>query len=273
VTGGCLPVNSSGQLDRSRPHASTISGAPTVRAGKTGCFITFNLLVNRPASSRGVVVMAVPLAAGLSGQVVEMERENRLQLKPYRSATEHIDGAWWPRSPQLVDELPGLVSSVADRMGQVVMVGYHRDGWYETPRLAEIGGHTIELLGFTSDEPASVMLIGEDGRHLTLHVIRPDASAEVARQALEQARVRADVAPASLSAVARSVADVADKLARHEGLDDEQRTAQIKRWSEEAAGQFADAPIQTFVPVLVEHIVRNRMKKSRAATTSPATGS
>jgi hypothetical protein len=192
-----------------------------------------------------------------------MERENRLQLKPYRSASEHIDGAWWPRSQHLVDELPDLVALVSDRLGQVVMVGYRRNGWDETPPLAEVGGHTIELLGFTSDEPASVILIGEDGHHLSLHVIRPDTGEEVARQALEEARVRTDVEPAGRPAVARSVADVADKLARHEGLGDEQRTAQIKRWCEEAAQQFVTAPVQNFVPILVEHIVRNRMIKSR----------
>ena len=192
-----------------------------------------------------------------------MERENRLQLKPYRSASEHIDGAWWPRSQHLVDELTDLVASVSDRLGQVVMVGYRRNSWDETPPLAEIAGHTIELLGFTSDDPTSVILIGEDGNHLSLHVIRPDTSEELARQALEEARVPGDVEPASRSAVARSVADVADKLARHEGLGDEQRTAQIKRWCEEAARQFVNAPVQSFVPILVEHIVHNRMMESR----------
>ena len=192
-----------------------------------------------------------------------MERENRLQLKPYRSASEHIDGAWWPRSQHLVDELTDLVAAVSDRLGQVVMVGYRRDSWDETPPLAEIAGHTIELLGFTSDDPTSVILIGEDGHHLSLHVIRPDTSEELARQALEEARVPGDVEPASRSAVARSVADVADKLARHEGLGDEQRTAQIKRWCEEAARQFVNAPVQSFVPILVEHIVHNRMMESR----------
>jgi hypothetical protein len=218
--------------------------------------------------------MPVPLAAGspagcttirrLSGQVVEVERENRLQLKSYRSASEHIDGAWWPRSQHLVDELPDLVVSVSDRLGQVVMVGYRRNGWDETPPLAEIAGHPIELLGFTSDEPASLILIGEDGRHITLHVIRPDTGEEVAKQALDQAQVpaNADVAPASGSTVARSVAEVADKLARHERAD-EQRTTQIKRWCEEATQQFVDAPVQNFVPILVEHIVRNHMIESR----------
>jgi Family of unknown function (DUF5994) len=200
-----------------------------------------------------------------------MQRELRLQLTPYRLASEHIDGAWWPRSTQLVDELPGLVTSLSDRLGQVMMVGYRRNGWDETPPLAEIAGHKIELLGFTSDEPASVILIGEDGRHITLQVIRPDASEQVARQALDEARGRAaaGIAPASRSAVARSVGDVAAKLARYEGRGDDQRTAQIRRWCEEAAQQFVDAPLQTFVPILVEHIVRNRMIESRAATTSP----
>ena len=192
-----------------------------------------------------------------------MERENRLEFKPYRSASEHIDGAWWPRSRQLVDELPDLVASVSDRLGQVVMVGYRCNGWDETPPLVEIAGRTIELLGFTSDEPTSVILIGEDGRHITLHVIRPYTSEEVALQALEEARVPADVAPAGRSTVARSVADVADKLARHVGVGDEQRTAQINRWCEEAAQQFVDAPVQTFVPILVEHIVRNRIMETR----------
>jgi len=194
-----------------------------------------------------------------------MERENRLQLKPFRLASEHIDGAWWPRSAHLVGELPNLMASVADRLGRVVMVGYRRDGWDETPPLAEIAGHTVELLGFASDEPASLILIGEDGRHLTLHVIRPDASEEVARRALEEARGSANAgdAPANPPAAARSVAEVADKLARHEGRGDEQRTAQIRRWCEEAAQQFVSAPVQAFVPILIEHIVRNRMLESR----------
>ncbi len=200
-----------------------------------------------------------------------MERGSRLQLKPFRRAAEHIDGAWWPRSRHLVEELPELVAAVSDRLGQVVMIGYRRNGWDDTPDLVEIGGHTVELLGFTSDEPASVILIGADGRHLTLHVIRPDTGEEAARQALDEARGTDDVgeAPAGLPAVSKSVADVAEKLARHEGRDDPERTAQILGWCEEAAQQFVDAPVQAFVPILVEHIVRNRMMESRAATAAP----
>lgn len=203
-----------------------------------------------------------------------MQRLTRLQLKSFRPALEHVDGAWWPRSTRLVEELPGLVASVAERVGRVVMVGYHHNGWDDTPPVLEIDGHPVELLGFRSDEPASVMLIGQDGHHLTLHVVPPDASDHSGRQALDQARGSADSdgTSASRSLIARSVADVAHKLAKHEGRDDERRTTQIRRWCEEAAQQFVDAPVQTFVPILVEHIVRNRMMQTRARSAVPANG-
>jgi Family of unknown function (DUF5994) len=196
-----------------------------------------------------------------------MEQSNRLQLKPYRAVSEHVDGVWWPRSANLADELPGLVVSLSGRLGQIVMVGYPRNGWHETPPLAEIDGHTIELLGFASDEEASVIVMGGNGRHLTLHVIGPDTDEDTARRALDAMRASAApaaaVSPAVRVTVGRSVADVAEKLARHEGLGDEPRNAQIRRWCEETAQRFIDAPVQTFVPILVEHIVRNRMIESR----------
>lgn len=59
--------------------------------------------------------------------------------------------------------------------------------------------------------------------------------------------------------VARAVTEVAAQLARHEGRADPDRTAEIARWCAEAAQQFVAAPVQTFVPILVHHIVRNRM--------------
>lgn len=196
-----------------------------------------------------------------------MEQSNRLQLKPYRAVSEHIDGAWWPRSTNLADELPRLGASLSGRLGQIVMVGYRRNGWHDTPAVAEIDRHTIELLGFASDEEASVIVMGGNGRHLTLHVIRPDTDEDDARRALDA--VRASTTPAAAVSLAvrvtvgRSVADVADKLARHEGRGDERRNAEIRRWCEETAQRFIDAPVQTFVPLLVEHIVRNRMMESR----------
>ena len=38
----------------------------------------------------------------------------------------------------------------------------------------------------------------------------------------------------------------------------------ISKWVGEAAAQFSNAPIQAFVPILVEHIVRGRIRDNRA---------
>ncbi len=187
----------------------------------------------------------------------------RLQLNPYPPASSYLDGSWWPRSAQLAVELPGLISTMFSRVGQVVMVGYHVNAWRDAPSQIEVDGQAIPLQGFTSDEPASVIVIGRDGRRVTLLVIPPDASEGTVRQ---QQKAASEHAIGAFTAkdgerrtTARSLSEVAVNLARHEGRGDKQRTADIARWCEEAGKQFSDSPVQVFVPILVEHIVRNRM--------------
>jgi hypothetical protein len=99
--------------------------------------------------------------------------EPRLQLKPSRPESTFLDGAWWPRSTQLAIELPVLVEALSDRLGEVAVVGYHRNAWTQTPTQMQVADATVQLQGFTSDEPASVILIGCDGRRVTLLVISP----------------------------------------------------------------------------------------------------
>lgn len=202
---------------------------------------------------------------------VDGESGPRLRVTPNRLPSEHIDGAWWPRSTQLAAELPALLSSLSDRKGQVVGVGYRRDGWTDAPSQIDIAGHPVQLVGFTSDEPASVIVIGHDGHHLTLRVIAPETSDQAAREALAAIPERADDGSPGRRgrAAARSVAAVAERLARHEGSNDDQRAAEILRWCEEAAEQLEAARIQSFVPILVEHIVHNRMLQTHAAKRSP----
>jgi len=59
------------------------------------------------------------------------------------------------------------------------------------------------------------------------------------------------------------VAGVAAKLALREGRHDIARDIEIMAWCREAALQFADARIQAFVPVLVERIVGDRIRRER----------
>ena len=58
------------------------------------------------------------------------------------------------------------------------------------------------------------------------------------------------------AAETRSLDELAARLARLPGNTDPEQTALISKWVGEAADQFSNAPIQAFVPILVEHIVR-----------------
>lgn len=48
------------------------------------------------------------------------------------------------------------------------------------------------------------------------------------------------------------------------------RAVEIMRWCEQATEQFVAARIRSFVPILVEHIVHDRMFQTRAAKPSPS---
>lgn len=190
-------------------------------------------------------------------------RESRLALRPDPPVWAQLDGAWWPRSTNLATELPGLVAKLSYRLGQVNLVGYHQNSWTETTPQIEIAGHTVELLGVSSDEPNSVVLVARE-HHIALLVIPPDASEQAAQQELDAASQRADGGTAVNDAL---LTELAAKLARHEGSSDSQRLGEIRHWCEEAAQQFINAPVQAFVPILIENIVRGRMNLQRVAAT------
>jgi hypothetical protein len=207
---------------------------------------------------------------GINSRAGRDEGESRLQLNPHAAAAAYLDGAWWPQSTQLAAELPALVEALSGRLGELAVVGYHRNAWTQAPPQMQIDGGTVQLQGFTSDEPATVILIGRDGRRVTLQVISPEATETIAREELDAAsKGLGDFSSGNDPAermVARSVTEVAAQLARHEGHADPERTAAIARWCQEAAQQFVNAPVQAFVPILVHHIVRNRMGTPHRAT-------
>jgi hypothetical protein len=72
-----------------------------------------------------------------------------------------------------------------------------------------------------------------------------------------------DPATNALANAANSLDEVTTRLARLPGNTGPQQAALISQWVTEAADQFRDAPIQAFVPILVEHIVRGRLYSNR----------
>jgi pyruvate kinase len=66
------------------------------------------------------------------------------------------------------------------------------------------------------------------------------------------------------AAESRSLDELAARLSRLPGNAAPERVALISSWVGEAADEFSNAPIQVFVPILVEHIVRGRLSKMDA---------
>ena len=184
----------------------------------------------------------------------------RLQLKPGPPAAAHLDGAWWPRSRALTTEVPPLLDELHDRVGSVALVGYHSNAWEPVPAELNVRGRSVRFQGFTSDNPHTLIVIGTDSRRVALLVVPPDTTGVAADRALSDAsRPPAADEGEPDDATARSLDDVATRLAERTGNTSAAQTATIAEWVREAGEQFTEAPIQGFVPILVEHLVRDKI--------------
>jgi hypothetical protein len=90
------------------------------------------------------------------------------------SATDDLDGTWWPHSLDLPVELPGLILAAAARLDRVVEVSYHPDAWDPTVRHLVAGGRIVRLDGRQAQPADVIVLTGADQQILSLQVIAPD---------------------------------------------------------------------------------------------------
>ena len=87
--------------------------------------------------------------------------------------TGHVDGAWWPRSDDLPDELPDLLAVLSVRLGSVERVMYGLSEWAKAPARLMTGGRSVRLDG-SRHQPANtreVLGVGREG--ILLLVVPP----------------------------------------------------------------------------------------------------
>ncbi|MGW7538276.1 DUF5994 family protein [Amycolatopsis sp. NPDC054798] len=111
----------------------------------------------------------------------------RLRLKPPRSASGSVDGAWWPRSGDLAAEVPGLAAALADAIGPLWRVAFPLSAWAATSRRMIFQGRMVRLEGFRSQNPHLVHATGGNMRRVTLLVVPPQTAAAAAGRALAAA--------------------------------------------------------------------------------------
>jgi Family of unknown function (DUF5994) len=112
------------------------------------------------------------------------ENTPRLRLKPKAPTTGHVDGAWWPHSDDLADELPDLLAVLSVRLGAIERVLFNLNQWAKVPRRLRVGGREVRLDGYNLQPINTVQIMGNGGEKLLLLVIPPSTSPEAAHDAM-----------------------------------------------------------------------------------------
>lgn len=110
----------------------------------------------------------------------------RLRLKPKAPATGYVDGAWWPRSDDLAQELPDLLAVLSVRLGAIERVLYNLGDWAKAPPPFEMDGNPVGLGGSTGQPVDTIQVIG-DNHKLILLVVPPGTDQERAHDAMMSA--------------------------------------------------------------------------------------
>jgi hypothetical protein len=113
----------------------------------------------------------------------------RLILEPTLSQTGVFDGAWWPRSKDVMAELPDLITALTAHLGRIVRVGLDADAWDAVPRSVTVDGRVIRISWFPGSDRTISLSLGFQN-HFLLLVVPPTTGAGTARTAMAEAAGR-----------------------------------------------------------------------------------
>jgi hypothetical protein len=125
--------------------------------------------------------------AGTGGRQQGPEHTPRLRLKPKAPPTGHVDGAWWPRSDDLPNELPDLLSVLSVRLGAITRVTYNSTEWAKAPARLQTDGQEVQLEGSDLQPTSTLEILGIDGKKILLVVVPHRFDPDIAHQAMMEA--------------------------------------------------------------------------------------
>lgn len=68
----------------------------------------------------------------------------RLETTSFREGL--LDGAWWPRTRDIVTELPALISVLTEHLGPITRVGVDASAWNYPPARLVVDGRVVHLV-------------------------------------------------------------------------------------------------------------------------------
>lgn len=86
-----------------------------------------------------------------------------------------LDGAWWPRSRDLLRELPDLTDVLDPHWGRITRIAVNPAHWPVIPRKVPVHGHVVKVGWFTPElDPHKVLLLSYSVGRWDLLVIPPE---------------------------------------------------------------------------------------------------
>lgn len=105
----------------------------------------------------------------------------RLRLAPHAGMPRPIDGAWWPRSYDLVVELPRLLAGLPRAWGHITGVTVSGAKWSAMPGRMLVSNQVVRLRrSLTVSAPHTIVLLAPGRGRWDLLVVPPDTPAEAA---------------------------------------------------------------------------------------------
>ncbi|MFG3051361.1 DUF5994 family protein [Kitasatospora sp. NPDC048239] len=134
----------------------------------------------------------------------------RLSLTPSGVRPGRLDGAWWPRSRDLLLELPALAAEIDGRWGRITRITVNPAQWPVIPRRIAVTGHTVHAGWFTIEQDLHVITVCSYApRRLNLLVVPPQTDAVEAARLMAEAADPANTRTASELLAAESSAGAA----------------------------------------------------------------
>ncbi|GAA2436545.1 DUF5994 family protein [Streptomyces mauvecolor] len=131
----------------------------------------------------------------------------RLALKPASASRGLLDGAWWPRSRDLLRELPALIDVLDPLWGRITRIAVNPEHWPVIPRRIPVTGHLVKAGWFkTEQDPHKLLVLSYGVGRWDLLVIPPQTSAAAAARLMAAA---SDPAGLALTASALIAGDEA----------------------------------------------------------------
>ncbi|MFJ7902860.1 DUF5994 family protein [Streptomyces sp. NPDC096198] len=168
----------------------------------------------------------------------------RLALKTDGTSRGLLDGAWWPRSRDLLSELPALTDVLDPLWGRITRIAVNPEHWPVIPRKVPVSGHIVKVGWFTPEiDPHKLLLLSYGTGRWDLLVIPPRTGAEAAARLMAAASDH-DGPPLTASAL------IAAEEARHGVSATDRPPGPEETWEYEggASAESAAVPGQTGTP-------------------------